>query len=365
MATYAHLPSEVLTDVVLRSLLLESSIGDVSAVCRFGHSIVSNHLPEVLIHRRGGDMTDVLFRALEHDKLDLARELVLRPGSQEDSNEALLVVIESGGPADLAMLLLSAPQYAAHADFQQGQALVEAVREDCRDGEVLMMAAQEGHEEVVRMLLDAPQNAAHADCQDGRALQKAASKGHDAIVRMLLDSPQHAAHADCQDGRALQKAASNGHGVIVRMLLAAPQHAAHADSQDGQALLEAVREGHTEIVQILLEASQHAARANCQDGRALLLAAGYGHADVVRMLLEAPQHAAHADCLDGKPLVAASHRGHSEIVEVDGQSPWLQSMAAMTNFNYCRKHNSGSTLAPPCMLHVQIVEGSTSRGTNP
>jgi hypothetical protein len=179
MPASSPLPPELVTDIVLRTLQLDSPIGDVSSVRRAWHAIVSQNLGQILLHRLHGDMPGALSRALQHGKLDVATWQVSRAASLEESNRALLLVA-SQGQADLARLLLTAPQHPAHAD--------------CHDGQALLSAATSDHSAIVCMLLDAPQHAAHADCRDGEALMWASA--HE-ITRMLLDAPQHAAHADC------------------------------------------------------------------------------------------------------------------------------------------------------------------------
>eukprot|EP00798_Chlamydomonas_sp_ICE-L_P032385 gene32386-biopygen1067 len=265
MTALPDLPPDIVTDLVLQTLRLEAPICDISAVCRLWHSIVVRHLAELLILRDKGNMLSVLRRALKHNKLDVALDLVSKTGSLDESNEALVLVAHSG-QAHLVRFMLHAPQHAAQAD--------------CLDGQALVAASEHGHIEVMRILLDVPQHAAHADCQDGRALVLAANNGHKEVVRMLLDAPQHAARADCQDGFALLIAAQNGHIEVVSVLLDAPQHTAHADCQDGRVLEVAAHNGHSKVVRILLDAPQHAAHADCQDGKALLLAAKNGHIKV-------------------------------------------------------------------------------------
>eukprot|EP00798_Chlamydomonas_sp_ICE-L_P007379 gene7379-biopygen17186 len=194
------LPEEVLANIGMLHALGTSTLGDARLVCRSWNSIVSRTIGRVLVERNQGRMTPILASALEHDKLEVAVELVSAPGSEEDANAALRLVAK-GGHTELARILLAAPRHAAHAD--------------CFNGDALVQAAAFGHVEIVHMLLDAPQHAAHADCLNGQALVNAAYHGHIEIVRLLLDAPQHAAHANCQDGEALRLAASEGNTIII------------------------------------------------------------------------------------------------------------------------------------------------------
>ena len=140
MSPLPHLPSEIVADLVLRALRLEATICDISAVCRFWHSIVVRNLAELLILRENGNMVSVLRRALEHHNLDVALDLVSRPGSLEESAEALVLVAQNGHTV-LAKCLVNSPQHAARAD--------------CQNGDALLAAAKGGHISVIRILLDA------------------------------------------------------------------------------------------------------------------------------------------------------------------------------------------------------------------
>eukprot|EP00798_Chlamydomonas_sp_ICE-L_P027104 gene27104-biopygen857 len=137
---------DLVKDIVLGIFTQErqSSIRDVALVCCPWHSIVSENLTQILIHKRNGDLPGALSLALPRKQVrafNVAIELVLRSMSLDDSNQSLLLVSHHGRP-DLAMLLLTAPHYAAHADYSQ-------------DGEALVNAACRGHSEVMLLLPDA------------------------------------------------------------------------------------------------------------------------------------------------------------------------------------------------------------------
>eukprot|EP00798_Chlamydomonas_sp_ICE-L_P006116 gene6116-biopygen1257 len=112
MPALPYLPPEIVADLVLRALCLEAPICDISAVCSFWHSIVVRHLAEVLILSHQGNMVSVLRCALKHNKLDVALDLVSRTGSLDESEEALVLVAQSG-QADLVTAFLSLPLYPA------------------------------------------------------------------------------------------------------------------------------------------------------------------------------------------------------------------------------------------------------------
>ena len=99
------------------------------------------------------------------------------------------------------------------------------------------MAAGAGRDAVVHLLLTWPHHPAHADVQDGEALIRAAGGGHMGVVRMLLGAPAHAASADCQASCALVRACDGGHEGVVRTLLTWRERPAAADGQEGMALV--------------------------------------------------------------------------------------------------------------------------------
>ena len=92
------------------------------------------------------------------------------------------------------------------------------------------------------------------------ALVEAADKGHAETTRMLLEN---GANVHYLDDLCLRWAAEEGHLGVVEVLL---KGGADVNAEDGEALCAAVTEGHTGVVQLLLE---HGADANARGGYAL------------------------------------------------------------------------------------------------
>lgn len=84
------------------------------------------------------------------------------------------------------------------------------------------------------------------------ALARAAEKGHTEIVKLLLD---HGAHANTASGgigcTALMLAAGKGHTEVVELLLNKGADVDAINNCGRTALMEASREGHTEVVELL------------------------------------------------------------------------------------------------------------------
>ena len=84
----------------------------------------------------------------------------------------------------------------------------------------------------------------------------AAQEGHQDIVKFLLEKGADV-NATMKDGRsALYKASKNGHTEVVRLLLEAADIEVNAkDNTVASPLYMASQEGHTEVVTLLLEAT--------------------------------------------------------------------------------------------------------------
>jgi len=196
---------------------------------------------------------------------------------------------------------------------------------DCLDSTALQWAARNGHEEVVKMLLEREEiNPDQADTEYGRTpISYAAEKGHSGIVKMLLEREEvNPDRADTYYGQTpISWAAWSGHSGIVKMLLE-PEgvNPGQPDTAYGQTpLLLAAAGGHEGVVKILLEREEvNPDQADISDRTPLSLAAAGGHEGVVKMLSEREEvNPGQADTRFGQtPISWAAWRGHSGIVKM-------------------------------------------------
>ncbi|KAJ5761102.1 hypothetical protein N7520_008258 [Penicillium odoratum] len=162
------------------------------------------------------------------------------------------------------------------------------------NGAALIVAAEKGHLQVVKILLQAKAdlNARSEDLFGLTALQ-AAFKGHIDVVNTLI---QAKADVNAEPGEilgrtALQAAAEWGHIDVVNTLI---QAKADVNAESGEILgrtaLQAAAEwGHIDVVNTLIQAK---ADVNAESGEilgrtALQAAAEWGHIDVVNTLIQA------------------------------------------------------------------------------
>lgn len=182
----------------------------------------------------------------------------------------------------------------------------------------LTFAAEHGHEDVVRLLLD--HNAKiDAEDQSGRGpLSYAASGGHQAVIQLLL---QHGADANARDsgGRSpLWWSCEKGSTAAARGLLdhgGADINA--ADLWTGQnPLLLAARSGSKEMADLLLGQSAVNVEVSDMEGRtALWYAAEQDHHEVSRVLVENEAVGKNSKDIYGlTPLAIAALKGNMATV---------------------------------------------------
>ena len=122
------------------------------------------------------------------------------------------------------------------------------------DATALIMAAQDGHVEAVRLLLAAGANV-NLQAQNGvTALIMAAQNGHADVIRLLLANGANVNMQRPNGGTALMSAAYNGHADVIRLLLAAGANVDMQRSDGVTALMSAAYNGHVEAVRLLLAA---------------------------------------------------------------------------------------------------------------
>ncbi|KAN0101984.1 Ankyrin repeat-containing domain protein [Hyaloscypha variabilis] len=151
----------------------------------------------------------------------------------------------------------------------------------------LDFAAQWGHLELVKTLLDAGADI-YGKCQEEvTALVRAAGNEYKEISQLPTRRGAEANESPRTAGNALQAAAENGHKAVVQTLLeeGADVNAGNR-GYDGTALLAACATGKEDIARLLLENRADTEAKNIDGETALLWAAGNGYEAIVQLLLD-------------------------------------------------------------------------------
>ncbi|KAM3688982.1 hypothetical protein ACJW31_09G012000 [Castanea mollissima] len=156
----------------------------------------------------------------------------------------------------------------------------------------LFTAAEKGHLDVVKELLQyTTKEAISFKNRSGfDPLHIAARQGHEAIVQVLLDhDPGLSKTVGQSNATPLITAATRGHTAVVKELLSKDPSLLEISRSNGKnALHLAARQGHEDIVKALLDKDPQLARRTDKKGQTALHMAVKGvSCEVVRLLLEA------------------------------------------------------------------------------
>ncbi|CAM4512454.1 unnamed protein product [Caretta caretta] len=153
----------------------------------------------------------------------------------------------------------------------------------------LHLAAQSGHESLVRLLLNYP--GVQVDCQTSlqgsTPLHLAAQHGHTAVVGLLLSKSTSQLHLRDKRGRTcLHLAAANGHVEMVRALLGQGAEINVTDKQGWGPLHLAAKSGFLDSVRLLVESGATPTLESKEGRIPIQYAAAENHQEVVSFLMK-------------------------------------------------------------------------------
>ncbi len=185
----------------------------------------------------------------------------------------------------------------------------------------LSYAAEKGHETIVRLLLAREEVIANSrDCFGQTPLWYATWEGKEAVVRLLLNRDDIALNLHDEKNRTpLMHAAEKGHEAIVRHLLSRDDVAVNSHDEWGLTpLSHAVINGHEAAARLLLARDDVAADSHDKGGRTpLTYAAENGQEAVIQLLLARDDVAANSlDKFRRTPLTYAAGNGHEAAVRL-------------------------------------------------
>ncbi|KAK6329625.1 hypothetical protein TWF730_006173 [Orbilia blumenaviensis] len=236
----------------------------------------------------------------------LTEELLARQGADLESknvHSTTLWVAADGGHEEVVKLLLN-----KGADLE--------VKSGYKKTTALWIAADKGHEEIVKLLLNKGADL-EAKRNDGcTPLYAAAERGHEKIVKLLLSK-----NADLEAKRfdictPLHTAVRYGHEEVVKLLLNKGADLEAKEYDDNTPLHTAVEQGHEEVVKLLLNKNADLEAKRWDGNTPLHAAVERGNEKVVKMLIEKGADIKGIDSFGRTPLWIATRCGHERVIKM-------------------------------------------------
>jgi hypothetical protein len=189
-----------------------------------------------------------------------------------------------------------------------------------------MFAAQNGHEQLALVLLEAKADPNQALPDGWTALMWAASKGREQVAHILLEAKADPNMAKSNGSTALMFAAQSGHQQVALVLLEAGASLKVVNIDNFTMLMAASLGGLTTVLERVLPqsdidaavVSSHASHATELGYTALMYAAEAGQQQCVHMLLSAGARKEVQNAMGKTALSLAHHKGHTVICDLLG-----------------------------------------------
>ncbi|KAH0542984.1 hypothetical protein FGG08_002672 [Glutinoglossum americanum] len=181
---------------------------------------------------------------------------------------------------------------------------------------LLQKAASNGHEPIVKLLLERGADIEAKDKDGWTVLQRAVSNGHELVVNLLLERGADVEAKGKGRWTVLQRAASNGHELVVNLLLERGADVEAKSKSGWTALQWATSNGHEPIVKLLLEKGADIEVKDYSGRTALQLAVSGGHILITKLLLEKGADVAAKDIWGRTVLQHAASQGYAPILNL-------------------------------------------------
>jgi ankyrin repeat protein len=181
----------------------------------------------------------------------------------------------------------------------------------------LFIALQKGHTEIAQLLFDAGANLVN-EVHDGTTLLYLASQHGLAKIVKALIAAEINVNEVCDGVTPLYIASQNGHADVVKLLADAGANIDETNTADGvTSLCIAIQNSNTAVVKLLLDEGADANKAKTADGvTPLCIASQNNNEEVVRLLLEKGADVEQATDDGATPLGIAEQQGHDAVANV-------------------------------------------------
>ncbi|KAJ7589303.1 Pfs, NACHT and ankyrin domain protein [Mycena floridula] len=180
----------------------------------------------------------------------------------------------------------------------------------------LICAAEKGHIDIVKLLLEKNADSNICDKDQHTPLSYAAPWGHIDIVKLLLEKNADPNICDKDQRTPLSYAAEKGHIDIVKLLLEKNADPNICDEEQRMPLSHAAQQDHIAIVKLLLEKNVDPNICDKNQRTPLSYAAQQDHIDIVKLLLEKNVDPNICDKNQHTPLSYAAQQDHIDIVKL-------------------------------------------------
>ena len=182
---------------------------------------------------------------------------------------------------------------------------------------LLLWASENGHIEVVQVLLDDGANIEATNDFEYTSLTLASENGHSDVVQLLLNTGANIEAMDDNERTSLILASESGHIEVVHVLI---DYGANLEAKDYDpgipSLILAIQNRHLEVVQLLLDSGANVDTIDYIGRTPLMVAAEDGQIKAVHILLSSNADIEAFDDDDDTALTLATRFGHSEIEQV-------------------------------------------------
>ena len=180
----------------------------------------------------------------------------------------------------------------------------------------LTVACQFGHADVVRLLLGRGAAVGHARGNGTSPLHTAAMVGHTDVVGLLLDGGARIDAPRADGATPLLLASVKNHPGVAAMLLARGASVGQMMGDSATPLFMACSLGHAGVAERLLAAGADVDQPYNDGSTPLLMASTYGHLAVVKLLLGFAAAVDTANASRSAAVLGAAEEGHLEVVKL-------------------------------------------------